>query len=265
MHRVEAEGDRADLPERRRHGLRRRLRRHRRGPDGRRRAEHLALRERERRPRPHPREDADRPRRRPVRRRVRVHAGDRHRRSRPRRAMARDPRRARRARHRRGPRHPDPARRRRRRLAKNGYRLHWGPGRHGPGHNLFTYHRDPDGHVIELFTQIDVVHDESKGYWEPRPWHEEYPMYPKTWQVDLATVNQWAPSTRRHSTTEVGPQPLPWVKDRDSAPRCGPGCLRSRSSTRCRSSRSRSARSWVKPLRTTMRRAVMSSRCSGKV
>ncbi|MGD9528240.1 VOC family protein [Pseudonocardia sp.] len=78
-------------------------------------------------------------------------------------------------------------------LAKNGYRLHWGPGRHGPGHNLFTYHRDPDGHVIELFTQIDVVHDEAKGYWEPRPWHEEYPMYPKTWQVDLATVNQWGP------------------------------------------------------------------------
>ncbi len=81
-------------------------------------------------------------------------------------------------------------------LAKNDYRLHWGPGRHGPGHNLFTYHRDPDGHVIELFTQIDVVHDESKGYWEPRPWHEEYPMYPKTWQVDLATVNQWGPVDR---------------------------------------------------------------------
>jgi catechol-2,3-dioxygenase len=81
-------------------------------------------------------------------------------------------------------------------LAKHNYRLHWGPGRHGPGHNLFTYHRDPDGHVIELFTQIDVVHDEAKGYWEPRPWHEEYPMYPKTWQVDLATVNQWGPVDR---------------------------------------------------------------------
>lgn len=78
-------------------------------------------------------------------------------------------------------------------LAKHDYRLHWGPGRHGPGHNLFTYHRDPDGNTIELFTQIDVVHDEAKGHWEPRPWHEEYPMYPKTWQVDLATVNQWGP------------------------------------------------------------------------
>ena len=76
-------------------------------------------------------------------------------------------------------------------LAKHDYRLHWGPGRHGPGHNLFTYHRDPDGNTVELFTQIDVVHDESKGYWEPRPWHEEYPMYPRTWEVDIATANQW--------------------------------------------------------------------------
>lgn len=78
-------------------------------------------------------------------------------------------------------------------LARHGYRLHWGPGRHGPGHNLFTYHRDPDGNTIELFTQIDIVHDEAKGYWEPRPWHEEYPMYPKTWEVDIATVNHWGP------------------------------------------------------------------------
>ncbi|WP_300014349.1 VOC family protein [Pseudonocardia sp.] len=78
-------------------------------------------------------------------------------------------------------------------LARHGRRLHWGPGRHGPGHNLFTYHRDPDGNVVELFTQIDVVHDERTGHWEPRPWHEEHPMGPRTWEVDLATVNQWGP------------------------------------------------------------------------
>lgn len=78
-------------------------------------------------------------------------------------------------------------------LAKNGYRLHWGPGRHGPGHNLFTYHKDPDGNTIELFTQLDVIHDENKGFWEPRPWHETYPQGPRTWEVDLATVNIWGP------------------------------------------------------------------------
>jgi len=78
-------------------------------------------------------------------------------------------------------------------LGRNGYRLIWGPGRHGPGHNLFTYHKDPDGNTIELFTQLDVMHDEAKGYWEPRPWHESFPLRPKTWEVDLATVNIWGP------------------------------------------------------------------------
>ncbi len=49
------------------------------------------------------------------------------------------------------------------------------------GHNLFTYHKDPDGNTIELFAQIDVIHDESKGYWEPRPWHETFLQCPRTW------------------------------------------------------------------------------------
>ena len=78
-------------------------------------------------------------------------------------------------------------------LASNQYRLEWGPGRHGAGHNIFTYHHDPDGNVVELFTQLDVIHDEAKGYFEPRPWHEDFPQYPKTWEVDLIAVNSWGP------------------------------------------------------------------------
>lgn len=78
-------------------------------------------------------------------------------------------------------------------IAKHGYRLHWGPGRHGPGHNLFTYHKDPDGNTVELFTQVDIVHDEKSGTWEPRPWHETFPQGPRTWEVDVATVNIWGP------------------------------------------------------------------------
>ena len=30
-------------------------------------------------------------------------------------------------------------------LSLNGYKLLWGPGRHGIGHNLFAYHRGPNG------------------------------------------------------------------------------------------------------------------------
>ena len=78
-------------------------------------------------------------------------------------------------------------------LARNGYRLIWGPGRHGPGHNIFTYHRDPHGSIIELFTELDTMIDEANGFFEPRPWHEDSPQVPKTWQVDVATANAWGP------------------------------------------------------------------------
>ena len=78
-------------------------------------------------------------------------------------------------------------------LASQDYRLMWGPGRHGPGHNVFTYHRDPDGNLIELFTELDIVHDEAKGYWEPRPWHDTLPQYPRTWEADAIAANSWGP------------------------------------------------------------------------
>lgn len=79
-------------------------------------------------------------------------------------------------------------------LAKHDFRLHWGPGRHGAGHNMFTYHRDPDGNNIELFTQMDSIIDESSGAFEPRPWHEDFPQYPKTWEVDATLPNIWGPN-----------------------------------------------------------------------
>ncbi len=78
-------------------------------------------------------------------------------------------------------------------LASRSTRLEWGPGRHGPGHNVFTYHRDPDGNNVELFTQLDTMASEEDGYFEPRPWHEDAPQYPKTWEADLATINSWGP------------------------------------------------------------------------
>ncbi|ATL88269.1 VOC family protein [Streptomyces malaysiensis] len=76
-------------------------------------------------------------------------------------------------------------------LASRDTRLEWGPGRHGPGHNVFTYHRDPDGNNIELFTQLDQMADEALGYFEPRPWHQDFPQRPKTWEADIAAINSW--------------------------------------------------------------------------
>jgi catechol 2,3-dioxygenase-like lactoylglutathione lyase family enzyme len=79
------------------------------------------------------------------------------------------------------------------RLARQGYPLVWGPGRHGPGHNLFTYHRDPDGNVVELFAELDLMLDESLGYFDPRPWHHDFPQRPKVWAPGPLVPNAWGP------------------------------------------------------------------------
>jgi catechol 2,3-dioxygenase-like lactoylglutathione lyase family enzyme len=76
-------------------------------------------------------------------------------------------------------------------LSRNGYTLIWGPGRHGPGHNLFCYHKNPDGHIVELFAELDLMLDEAAGYFEPRPWHKDRPQRPKVWQLDATGANQW--------------------------------------------------------------------------
>jgi catechol 2,3-dioxygenase-like lactoylglutathione lyase family enzyme len=45
-------------------------------------------------------------------------------------------------------------------LSLNGYKLLWGPGRHGIGHNLFCYHRAPNVFITELFAQLDQMNEE---------------------------------------------------------------------------------------------------------
>jgi catechol-2,3-dioxygenase len=74
-----------------------------------------------------------------------------------------------------------------------GHPLEWGPGRHGAGHNVFSYHRDPDGNYTEVFTEIDVVCDEETGQFWPRPWHETCPQGPKVWDPDPSAANKWGP------------------------------------------------------------------------
>ena len=64
-------------------------------------------------------------------------------------------------------------------LARNKLHLVWGPGRHIIGHNVATYHRNDDLVRVEIFTEMDQIKDEALGYFDPRPWHQEFPLYPK--------------------------------------------------------------------------------------
>jgi catechol 2,3-dioxygenase-like lactoylglutathione lyase family enzyme len=75
-------------------------------------------------------------------------------------------------------------------LSVNGYKLLWGPGRHGIGHNLFAYHRSPNGLITEFFAELDRMNEEL-GYFEPRPWHRDRPQKPKVWAKDPSAANLW--------------------------------------------------------------------------
>ncbi len=66
------------------------------------------------------------------------------------------------------------------RLAQLGTQLVWGPGRHGPGNNLFTYFVDPEGNLIEVYS--DLVQIENEHDYVARDWD------------DLQEVgNKWGP------------------------------------------------------------------------
>jgi catechol 2,3-dioxygenase-like lactoylglutathione lyase family enzyme len=51
--------------------------------------------------------------------------------------------------------------------------VQWGPGRHGPGNNLFVFFDDPAGNHVELSAEMEKFHDDRAEYtprqWEPRP------------------------------------------------------------------------------------------------
>jgi catechol-2,3-dioxygenase len=66
------------------------------------------------------------------------------------------------------------------RLAQRGTRLIWGPGRHGPGNNLFVYFLDPEGGMIEVYSDMVRIEDEA-GYVA----HE--------WDDLQAVGNSWGP------------------------------------------------------------------------
>jgi catechol 2,3-dioxygenase len=51
------------------------------------------------------------------------------------------------------------------RFAAREIRLMWGPGRHGPGNNLFIFIEDPDGNWIEVSAELEVIRDRPAKHW----------------------------------------------------------------------------------------------------
>jgi catechol 2,3-dioxygenase-like lactoylglutathione lyase family enzyme len=87
-------------------------------------------------------------------------------------------------------------------LAHSNIKLTWGPIRHIIGHNIAIYHKNPDGVVIEFFCDLDQIHDEELGFFEPRPWHQDRPQRPKVWD-DETPSNWWDPESRNPARGEA--------------------------------------------------------------
>lgn len=56
------------------------------------------------------------------------------------------------------------------RFASKRIPIKWGPGRHGPGNNLFLFIHDPDGNWVEFSAELQIVSSDAPvGHWQ----HEE--------------------------------------------------------------------------------------------
>ncbi|MBH1962683.1 MAG: VOC family protein [Comamonadaceae bacterium] len=76
------------------------------------------------------------------------------------------------------------------RMKDAGHPIEWGPGRHGPGNNLFNYFIDPFGIVIEYTAEVEQV-DESY-----------VPRGPAEWKWPPGRNDQWG----------ISPAPGPTLK-----------------------------------------------------
>lgn len=65
------------------------------------------------------------------------------------------------------------------RMKDAGFPIQWGPGRHGPGNNLFNYFIDPFGVVIEYTAEVEQVDETYK------------PRGPDEWKWPPGRVDQW--------------------------------------------------------------------------
>lgn len=60
--------------------------------------------------------------------------------------------------------------------------LRWGPGRHGPGNNLFFFVNDPDGNWVEFSAELEQV---------------DAPRATKLWAHEERTLNSWGAAILR--------------------------------------------------------------------
>jgi catechol 2,3-dioxygenase len=67
-------------------------------------------------------------------------------------------------------------------LATLNIKLWWGPGRHGPGNNLFFMIQDPQGYLVEISAELEIMPDE---------------LVKRSWKHEERTLNLWGSAFMR--------------------------------------------------------------------
>src|SRR5207248_2767789 len=139
-------------------------------------------------------------------------------------------------------------------LAREDIELSWGPLRHGPGFNLATYILDPDGVMIEVYTELLQITDERS--YVPIDWSEQ-PRVITLWcsPVDATSRTPRASrGMRTASSSDSAASPsssttrasIRWPRSRTPTGRCGVASWKS-TSTRSSNSPRPSCRAWGRP------------------
>lgn len=84
------------------------------------------------------------------------------------------------------------------RMCDAGYPIAWGPGRHGPGDNVFLYFLDPFGIVIEHTAEILIVDDSYKF------------RGPADWNWPPGRSDQWGIGVHKSDATKRAQRAIPF-------------------------------------------------------
>lgn len=85
------------------------------------------------------------------------------------------------------------------RLKEAGYRCTWGPGRHGPGNNVFGYFISPFGPIIEYTSEVGHV-------------DENYRVGgPEDWKWPPGRMDHWGISTRDNEGMHGAERAVTWI------------------------------------------------------
>jgi len=86
------------------------------------------------------------------------------------------------------------------RLRDAGYPCVWGPGRHGPGNNVFGYFVGPHGGLVEYTSEVSEAGDDYKV------------GTPEDWKWPPGRIDHWGVSQKDTARTDAAERAFTWSK-----------------------------------------------------